>query len=94
MILSGGQPHRASEWADAADRSLEEQLADIAQEVTLRGEAADRRGQDEISAARQKRIRWETAMDDTRVRYAEAYRVRHFEAQKWHGATPPDCTST
>ncbi|MFE8925342.1 hypothetical protein [Streptomyces rochei] len=65
FVLSGGQPHRAREWADWADtpaRSLEDQLAEIAQEVTLRGEAAERRRLDEIEAARQKRIRWEAAM--------------------------------
>ncbi|WP_199815479.1 hypothetical protein [Streptomyces griseus] len=70
-------------------RSLEEQLAEIAQEVTLRGEAAERRRQDEIEAARQKRIAWEAAREEARIRYAEAYRVRHFEAQEaaWRHAT-------
>ncbi|SDG68659.1 hypothetical protein SAMN05216260_1266 [Streptomyces griseoaurantiacus] len=89
IILSGGQPHRASEWADAPGRPLEEQLAEIAQEVTLRGQAAERRRQDEAEAARQKRIRWEAAMEQARIRYAEAYRVRHLEAQEaaWRHAT-------
>ncbi|MEH0550890.1 hypothetical protein [Streptomyces sp. B21-101] len=89
FILSGGQPHRASEWADAPGRPLEEQLAEIAQEVTLRGQAAERRRQDEAEAARQKRIRWEAAMAQARIRYAEAYRVRHLEAQEeaWRHAT-------
>ncbi|MFC8585259.1 hypothetical protein ACFUGD_12005 [Streptomyces sp. NPDC057217] len=89
FVLSGGQPHRASEWADTPTRSLEDQLAEIAQEVTLRGEAAERRRLDEIEAARQKRIRWEAAMEEARVQYAEAYRVRHFEAQEaaWRHAT-------
>ncbi|WP_241691560.1 hypothetical protein [Streptomyces sp. GZWMJZ-114] len=32
--------------------------------------------------ARQKRIHWEAAMKEARIRYAEAYRVRHFEAQE------------
>ncbi|MET9930675.1 MULTISPECIES: hypothetical protein [unclassified Streptomyces] len=36
FVLSGGQPHRASECSDAPGRSLEDQLAEIAQEVTLR----------------------------------------------------------
>ncbi|MGW8357665.1 hypothetical protein [Streptomyces wedmorensis] len=89
FVLSGDQPHRASEWADTPGRSLEEQLAEIAQEVTLRGEAAERRRQDEIEAARQKRIRWKAAMEEARVQYAESYRVRHFEAQEaaWRHAT-------
>ncbi|MGW0033966.1 hypothetical protein ACWDXD_29635 [Streptomyces sp. NPDC003314] len=82
FVLSGGWPHRASEWADTPDRPLEDQLAEIAQEVTLRGEAAERRRLDEIEATRQKRIRWEAVMDEARVQYAEAYRVRNFEAQK------------
>ncbi|WP_282697216.1 hypothetical protein [Streptomyces sp. CC208A] len=89
FALSGGQPHRASEWADTPGRTLEDQLAEIAQEVTLRGEAAERRRQDEIEAARQKRIRWEAAMEEARIRYAEAYRVRDLEAQEasWRHAT-------
>lgn len=89
FVLNGGQPHRASEWSDAPGHPLEEQLAEIAQEVTLRGEAAERRRLDEIEAARQKRIRWEAAMEDARIRYAEAYRFRHFEAQEaaWRHAT-------
>ncbi|MGX4693700.1 hypothetical protein [Streptomyces sp. JNUCC 63] len=89
VVLSGGQPHRASEWSDTPGRSLENQLAEIAQEVTLRGEAAERRRLDEIEAARQKRIRWEAAMEEARIRYAEAYRVRHFEAQEaaWRHVT-------
>ncbi|MQY40521.1 hypothetical protein SRB17_85540 [Streptomyces sp. RB17] len=89
IILSGGQPHRASEWADAPGRALEERLAEIAQEVTLRGQAAERRRQDEAEAARQKRIRWEAAMEQALIRYAEAYRMRHLEAQEaaWRQAT-------
>lgn len=89
FVHSGGQPHRASEWADAPGHPLEDQLAEIAQEVTLRGEAAERRRLGEIEAARQKRILWETAMEEARIQYAEAYRVRHFEAQEaaWCHAT-------
>ncbi|WP_229867055.1 hypothetical protein [Streptomyces gelaticus] len=89
FVLSGGQPHRASESADTPGHSLEEQLAEISQEVTLRGEAAERRRQDEIEAARQKRIRWEAAMEEARIRYAEAYCIRHLEAQEaaWRHAT-------
>ncbi|MEU3656581.1 hypothetical protein AB0E67_27975 [Streptomyces sp. NPDC032161] len=89
FVLSGGQPHRASEWSDTPGHPLEDQLAEIAQEVTLRGEAAERRRLDEIEVARQKRIRWEAAMEEARIRYAEAYRVRHFEAQEatWRHAT-------
>ncbi|MFF6779262.1 hypothetical protein ACFY8W_37715 [Streptomyces sp. NPDC012637] len=56
---------------DTPARSLEDQLAEIVQEVPLRGEAAERRRLDEIEAARQKRIRWEAAMDEARVQYAE-----------------------
>lgn len=48
-----------------------------------------RRRQDEAEAARQKRIRWEAAMEQARIRYAEAYRVRHLESQEaaWRHAT-------
>ncbi|MFF9070097.1 hypothetical protein ACF09E_32570 [Streptomyces sp. NPDC014891] len=82
IVISGGKPHRADEWADTPGRSLEDQLAEIAQEVTLRGEAAERKRLADIEAARQKRICWEAAMQEARVRYAEAYRVRHLEAQE------------
>ncbi|MFI2312732.1 hypothetical protein [Streptomyces sp. CB00072] len=81
FALSGGQPHRASEWSDTPGRPLEDQLAEIAREVTLCGEATERRRLDEIEVARQKRIHWEAAMEEARIRYAEAYRVRHFEAR-------------
>jgi hypothetical protein len=82
LVLSGGQPHRASAWADTPGRPLEDQLAEITQEVTLRGQAAERGRLDEIEAARQKRIRGEAAVEEARIRYAETYRVRHFEAQE------------
>lgn len=53
------------------------------------GQAAERRRLDEIEAARQKRIRRETAMEEARVQYAEAYRARHLEAQEaaWRRTT-------
>ncbi|MGW1004352.1 hypothetical protein [Streptomyces sp. NPDC002520] len=88
FILSGGSPHRASEWADIPDRPLEDQLAEIAQEVGLRGEAAERkrRADQQVREAQQKR--WETAMQEARAAYAHAFRVKHLEAQAdaWHQA--------
>jgi hypothetical protein len=57
MVLSGGQPHRASEWADSTARPLEEQLPEIVQEFGLRGEAAERRRLADLEAERQKRLR-------------------------------------
>ena len=89
IVLSGGQPHRAGEWADTADRALEDQLAEIVQEVDLRGAAAERKRLADLEAAKQKRLRWEAAMRDARVAYAESYRVKHLEAQAeaWHHAT-------
>lgn len=41
ICVSGGLPHRAGEWADTTSRPLEDQLAEIVQEVGLRGEAAE-----------------------------------------------------
>ncbi len=89
IIVSGGQPHRAGEWADTADHSLEDQLAEIVQEVNLRGEAAERKRLADLEAAKQKRLRWEAAMRQARAEYAEAYRVKHLEAQEeaWRRAT-------
>ncbi|MFC5724474.1 hypothetical protein ACFP1Z_30400 [Streptomyces gamaensis] len=89
IILTGGQPHRSSEWADTVDRPLENQLPEIVQEVTLRGEAAERKRLADLEAAKQKRLRWEAAMQHARTGYAEAYRVNHLEAQEqaWRHAT-------
>ncbi|MEU5425278.1 hypothetical protein AB0H73_06685 [Streptomyces olivoreticuli] len=89
IIVSGGQPHRASEWADTADRSLEDQLAEIVQEVDLRGEAAERKRLADLEAAKQKRLLWEAAMRQARAEYAEAYRMKHLESQEeaWRRAT-------
>ncbi|MFD8206270.1 hypothetical protein ACFV2S_07720 [Streptomyces sp. NPDC059695] len=89
FVLRGAQPHRSSEWADTPARSLEDQLAEIAQEITLRGGAAERKRLDEIEAARQMRIRREAAMEEARIQYAEAYRFRHFETLEaaWRHAT-------
>ncbi|MFE1773188.1 hypothetical protein [Streptomyces sp. NPDC059008] len=87
--INGGQPHRASEWADTANRPLEDQLAEIVQEVGLRGEAAERKRLADLEAARQKRLRWEAAKRQAEIDYAEAYRVQHLESQEaaWRQAT-------
>ncbi|WP_251072476.1 hypothetical protein [Streptomyces sp. ISL-43] len=63
-------------------RSLEEQLAEIVQEVGLRGEAAERKRLADLEAARQERLRWEAAMQQAKSDYAEAFRVQHLEAQE------------
>ncbi|MDC0772068.1 hypothetical protein [Streptomyces sp. HD] len=57
--------------------------------MTLRGEAAERKRLADLEAARQQRLRWEAAMQQARVDYAEAYRVKHLEtqAEAWHHAT-------
>lgn len=41
------------------------------------------------AGGRPKRIRWEAAVEEARVRHAKTYRVKHFEAQKaaWRHAT-------
>jgi hypothetical protein len=41
FILRGSTAHRSNEWADLPGRPLEDQLAEIVQEVDLRGEAAE-----------------------------------------------------
>jgi len=82
LVLSGGQPHRASEWVDSAQRPLEDQLAEIVQEIGLRGEAGERKRLDDLEAARQKRLRWEAAMAEVRERYAEKFRIEQLESQE------------
>ncbi|MFG2500339.1 hypothetical protein ACGFSB_19260 [Streptomyces sp. NPDC048441] len=57
FTLRGGSPHRATEWADTTGRPLEDQLAEIAQEITLRGEAAERRRRADQLAAEERRRR-------------------------------------
>ncbi|MGW7137901.1 hypothetical protein [Streptomyces xanthophaeus] len=75
--ISGGLRHRADEWADTAARPLEDQLAEIVQEVGLRGEAAERKRLADLEAAREKRLQWEAAMQRAKIDFAEAARVQH-----------------
>ncbi|MFD9007629.1 hypothetical protein [Streptomyces sp. NPDC059552] len=82
ICVSGGVAHRASEWADSAARSLEDQLAEIVQEVGLRGEATECQRLADLEAARQKQLLWEAATRQAKVDYAEAFRVQRLEAQE------------
>lgn len=86
FILQGGRPHRASEWADLPDRPLEDQLAEIVQEVGLRGEAAELKRRADQQAREEQQQRWEAAMQEARAAYAHAYRVEHLgeQAAAWH----------
>ncbi|MCB5906493.1 hypothetical protein [Streptomyces pinistramenti] len=88
FILRGGSPHRGNEGTDLPDRPLEDQLAEIVQEVDLRGEAAERdRHADEQhqEAAGQN---WESAALKARAAHTHTYRVKHLEEQvdAWHQA--------
>ncbi|AJE81761.1 hypothetical protein SLNWT_1385 [Streptomyces albus] len=88
FILRGGTPHHGNEWADLDGHPLEDQLAEIAQEVDLRGEAAEQlRLADEQAqeAARQNR---ESTLHNAHAAYAHAYRVEELEKQAaaWHEA--------
>ncbi|MFE3375819.1 hypothetical protein [Streptomyces anulatus] len=88
FILRGGTPHRGNEWADIDGHPLEDQLAELAQEVDLRGEAAEQlRLADEQAqeAARQNR---ESTLHNAHAAYAHAYRVEELEKQAaaWHEA--------
>lgn len=82
ICVGGGLRHRAGEWADTAARPLEDQLAEIVQEVGLRGEAAERKRLADLEAAREKRLQWEAAMQRAKMDFAEAARVQHLEAQE------------
>ncbi|MFJ9342655.1 hypothetical protein ACIRP0_25675 [Streptomyces sp. NPDC101733] len=82
ICISGGSRHRADEWTDTAARPLEHQLAEIVQEVGLRGEAAERKRLADLEAAREKRLRWEAAMDQAKIDYAEAVCVQRLEGQE------------
>ncbi|WP_406506025.1 hypothetical protein [Streptomyces sp. NBC_00212] len=91
ICLNGGQPHRVGEWADTAARPLKDQLAEIVQEVDLRGLAAERKRLADVEEAQPKRLRWEAAKPQATIEYAEAYRIRHLEAQhsaRRHAAGP------
>lgn len=89
ICVGGGLRHRAAEWADMAACPLEDQLAEIVQEVGLRGEAAERKRLADLEAAREKRLQWEAAMRRAKIDFAEAARVQHLEAQEraWRRAT-------
>lgn len=86
FILRGGSPHRASEWADVPDRPLEDQLAEIAQEVGLRGKAAEQQHLADQQAREAQQRRWETAIEAACTAYTHTYRVKHLEEQAdaWH----------
>ncbi|MFH9397465.1 hypothetical protein [Streptomyces sp. NPDC017556] len=88
FILRGGTPHRGSEWTDLDGRPLEDQLAEIAQEVDLRGEAAEQRWRADEQAQEAARQNRETALHQAHAAYAHAYRVEHLEKQAdaWHEA--------
>ncbi|MFC8346478.1 hypothetical protein [Streptomyces sp. NPDC057280] len=89
FMLRGGSPHRASEWTDLPDRPLEEQLAEIVQEVGLRGEAAERKRLADQQAREAQQRRWEAAIHEARAAYAHAYRVKHLgeQADAWYQAS-------
>ncbi|WP_241834227.1 hypothetical protein [Streptomyces sp. NTK 937] len=86
FILRGGSPHRASEWADIPDRPMEDQLADIAQEVDLRGKAAEHKRLADQQARKAQQRRWETATEEARTTYA--YRLSRQAPRRasnaWH----------
>ncbi|MER5936488.1 hypothetical protein ABT121_04100 [Streptomyces sp. NPDC001928] len=88
FILSGVVPHSATEWADLPDQPLENQLAEIAQEVTLRGEAAEHQYRTDQQARDTEQQRREAARQEARNAYAHAYRVQHLEEQTtaWYQA--------
>lgn len=89
LILRGGSPHRAGEWTDLPDRPLEEQLAEIVQEVGLRGEAAERKRLADQQAREAQQKRWEAAMREARATHAHAFRVQHLGEQvdAWYQAS-------
>ncbi|MER5948965.1 hypothetical protein ABT127_23235 [Streptomyces sp. NPDC001904] len=86
FTLRGGIPHRGSEWADLNGRPLEDQLAEIAQEVDLRGEAAAQRQHADEQAQEAARQNRESALLRAHAAYANAYRIEHLEKQAdaWH----------
>ncbi|MEV6315633.1 hypothetical protein [Streptomyces sp. NPDC051776] len=57
--------------------------------MTLLGVAAERKRLADLETARQQRLRWEAAMQQARLDYAEACHVKHLEiqAEAWHHAT-------
>ncbi|MEU4998743.1 hypothetical protein [Streptomyces sp. NPDC021622] len=61
---------------------MEDQLPEIPQEMGLRGLAAERKRAEEEEHARIKRYRWESAMRQARLDYAEAFRVRTLQQQE------------
>ncbi|GAA2465627.1 hypothetical protein ACFPFX_10365 [Streptomyces mauvecolor] len=62
FIVRGGTAHRGSEWTDLPGRPLEDQLAEIAQEVDLRGEDAERNRRADEQAQEAAQQSWESAV--------------------------------
>ncbi|MFE3183069.1 hypothetical protein ACFXKR_19695 [Streptomyces violascens] len=91
FILRGGTAHRGSEWTDLPGRPLQDQLAEITQEVELRGEAAERNRRADKQAQDAAQQSWESAVHKAHAAYTHAYRVKHLEEQARHLA--PDRAS-
>ncbi|MGW6600003.1 hypothetical protein [Streptomyces sp. NPDC055036] len=81
FILRGGAAHRGGEWTNLPGRPLEDQLAEIAQEVDLRGEAAKRIRHADGQAQAAAQQDWESAARKAHAAYTHAYRVKHLEEQ-------------
>jgi hypothetical protein len=84
----GGTPHWGSVWSDGSSSTLENALPQVLQEIELRAAAAEQNRLDALERERQKRLKWEAAMQRARGAYAEAYRESSLERQvdKWHRA--------
>jgi hypothetical protein len=83
--LSGFHEHRQSKWSDSATHALEDYLAQILQEIELRGAAAERKRLEAIREADERRRRREIALEEAKVKHREAYRtnVLHSQVEQW-----------
>lgn len=84
--VGGGFAVRQTSWTDR-DGSLTD-AAQILQEIELRTAEAETRRLERERQAREKRQRWEQAMDSARQRYAEHYRASVLAEQmdRWRQA--------
>ncbi|MGH9303768.1 MAG: hypothetical protein ACRDZ5_05055, partial [Acidimicrobiales bacterium] len=79
--LSGPYEHRQSKWSDSATHRLEDCLAQVPQEVELRGAAAEQARLDAIEAAAARRRRWESAMEQARLEHRGTALERELDRQ-------------
>ncbi len=87
-IETHGVSFWGSEWKDTTDRSLEDSLAQVLQELELRHDAEERKREAAERARIERRRQWEIAREQAVVALTESHRAERLSKQvkKWRRA--------